>query len=499
MPTYRITSPDGRTSIAMTGDAPPSGDQIRRAFAAVSLAKGEDQPPPDSAPPLSGSALARFGENFGAQVNPVTMAKGVYQMVTDLPGTAVAIGQASWDQGRQAVDLARQGRYVEAAGHVGGAIPLIGPAAAQAGEQIASGDVAGGIGSGLGLIAMMGAPALLRGTKAAMLNNSPKIAAWLEKGAQARIVDAMTPKVGPNKLRFGTQAAKMAPDVAGTLAREGAPWTKEGLQEIIQTKLSHAEALLDEADAARQPGLTINVRPMLQDLIDRRQSFVAEASAGGVNQIPEGFQARVAQIDRAIKAVRKLGGKSGAASYDAVLRLRQGFDVKGKAVYSPSMTADYLGLRGEQLGAADAAGVLRDHLATSDPQAAAANAAYHIYRTANDVMAAAEETERVRPRVGRKIISRMTGTLLGQQAAGPVGAGLGYLAGPLIDAALMAGPTTQLKTAAMMTRLATAIRAGNVGQASSIAAQLRYALGSGLVSATNPLGSTPPAIASETP
>src|SRR5262249_47504445 len=54
----------------------------------------------------------------------------------------------------KAAEDTKAGRYVEAAGRaLAGALPLLGPAAANAGETIASGDIAGGLGKTAGLLA----------------------------------------------------------------------------------------------------------------------------------------------------------------------------------------------------------------------------------------------------------------------------------------------------------------------------------------------------------
>jgi DdrB-like nuclease len=76
------------------------------------------------------------------------------------------IAESQVGQGKQAVDLARQGRYTEAAGHGAAALlPVLGPAAAQAGETIGgglesgnTGQVLRGVGQGAGLVGSVLAP-----------------------------------------------------------------------------------------------------------------------------------------------------------------------------------------------------------------------------------------------------------------------------------------------------------------------------------------------------
>lgn len=114
----------------------------------------------DPTPP-TGSAIGRYFSNAWDQLNPVTLVEGAAQAVAHPIETAKALVGAQVAQGKQAMDLARQGRYTEALGHAGAAaLPLLGPAAARVGEQIGSGDVAGGLGSLTGLVAPLVAGAV---------------------------------------------------------------------------------------------------------------------------------------------------------------------------------------------------------------------------------------------------------------------------------------------------------------------------------------------------
>lgn len=106
--------------------------------------------PAESEPP---SALSRFVSNAGAMLNPVTAVKGIASAVAHPIDTAKAVYGMQADQFGKARDAFSEGRYSEAIGHgAAGVVPLLGPAAASAGEQIAGGDVAGGLGAGAGLL-----------------------------------------------------------------------------------------------------------------------------------------------------------------------------------------------------------------------------------------------------------------------------------------------------------------------------------------------------------
>lgn len=474
---------------------------------AMEQALGEAENTP-AAP--EGSATSRFLSNAGEMVNPVSIAKGLYGAVRHPIETVTSIGEQMADQAVKAKEAWGEGRISEAVGHAAAAaIPVIGPAAAAAGEQIGSGDVAGGLGKGAGLLIPTMVPTAVRTVRTAVTKLPESVATAANAGARSRITNVMSPKVGQNKVRFGNMADKVAPAIAKDIATEGAPWTREGLHARIGEKLGEAEAALDAASDARLAARTFPTAPLIGMLRVKRAQLMAEAVEGshpiptvhgaggtptpsgltrnvstgrmqpalvkegralGQDVIPAPYAARVAVIDQAISELQRLGPM---VRYDPIRTMRQAYDGPAKAVYSPAVTPDFIKAQGGARGAADVTAVLRDQLARWDPPTAQANAQYSLYRTANDVLDAAVEVDRARPKVGRQIMARLTGSIIGGQVGGPIGAVAGYTFGPVVDAALSAGATTQLKTAAMMAKLAQAIRSGNIGVVNSLTAQLR--------------------------
>jgi hypothetical protein len=445
-------------------------------------------------PPPPGSPTERFVSNAWDTLNPMHVLEALNNLLHDPFGSAVNIGKAQTGEAVKALDLASQGRGSEASGHAAASmIPVIGPMAAHAGEQIAGGDVAGGLGSATGLLLPAGAPVMARGALQGARYAAPGIADMLEAGANSRYADVMSPKIGPNKVRFGNQAAKIAPELAKN--PEMSAMSREGLHGNVQAKLEQATQNLDAAADTRLSARTFDTKPIIADLMKKRSELTAQGvDATGIsyNQIqvegknattwikdqgpiandvvPAPNAARVAQIDQAVSELKSLGPK---VRYESLRRMRQAYDGPAKVKYSPSMTADYMKRQGEASGAADVTGVLRDHLAQMDPETATANGEYHLYKTANDVLTATQEVERTRPKVGRQIAARIFGTTTGLQAAGLPGAATGYLLGPTIDAAVSSGFTTQLKTAQLMTKLAGAIRTGDMAAVNALIGKLR--------------------------
>lgn len=455
----------------------------------------ETQPPPAEPQHPMISAATDFAKGVLSNVNPIEIAKGIYGSVVHPVDTIEGLGRAQLEQftkGKAAYD---QGRYSEAIGHaLAGVLPVVGPAAADIGEAIGSGqDTAYNVGKGIGLTALMAPSAIgAAAGKAATALKATGSADVAEAAGASRVAQAITPTVGANKVRF----ANMAQDVGERLATEpgiGAV-TRGGFAENIGAKLQQATDALDQATNERQAGRPINTKPILAALNDARDELTAQpfnadrisfpqrgsqsptglvktAATGPMGQdvVPTPNAGRVAQIDNAISEVKALGPQ---ASYDALKTIRQAYDKVAKVKYSPSLTQDFLARQGEASGAADVTGVLRDTLAQADPATAKANAEYSFWRKANDVVQAAEEVDRARPTVGRNIMARSLGALAGGETAGGLGAVIGGMIGPSIDAAANT-LSTRLIVGRQLGALANAIRSGDAAGVQKAASIIR--------------------------
>ncbi len=153
--TFEVTAPNGQT-LEITGDRMPNEGELRSIFAA----KGVDV---RGATP-QGSAVSRFASGVGEMINPVSMVKGAAQAVMHPIDTAKAIYAQQGGEFDKAVQAAKEGRYSEMAGHgAASLLPVVGPLAANIGEQAASGDYAGAAGRTIGMLA--GGKMLEAGTK----------------------------------------------------------------------------------------------------------------------------------------------------------------------------------------------------------------------------------------------------------------------------------------------------------------------------------------------
>lgn len=446
-----------------------------------------------------GAAWSRFAKNFGEMINPVSIVTGAYNAIRHPLDTGAAILEQSGEQFDKATQAGREGRYSEMVGHGLGSIPVIGPIAAEAGEQIAAGDIAGGLGKAAGMVVPFGAA---EGMARSGVKVIPKrAAAALERGAAERVADVIAPKSSTAMgRRMGNRAQKIAPELLQRGDVGG--WTRAGLQNTVEGQLSNATSVLDEVSDARLAARAHETQPVIDALKAKRGNLAAEASDAtmaervpstrtssildetgqpievtdyrtepyGRDVIPGPNQPRAGVIDQAIGELEQLGP---TARYDSLKSLRQAYDKAAEVKYNPSVTADYLKVMGKAEGAADVTGSLRSHLAKLDPETAAANLDYSLYKGASDVLKATEEIERARPKVGRQIMARLTGSVVGGQQAGVAGAAAGFALGPVVEQALSAGFTTKLQTAKWMNDMAKAIRKGDVGRATSLSFKVR--------------------------
>lgn len=473
-------------------------------------------------PMLEDPAAWRFVKSAASVLNPIAMVEGAYNAVRHPIDTATGIVNQQLDQGKQAIDLAKEGRYSEAAGHgLAAAVPLVGPAAAAAGEQFASGDVAGGAGTAAALtLPFLAKPGMALARKVVPKSARVAAARALEEGAAGRYEKVMAPQVGPNKTRFGNMATDVAPKLAADPSMSAL--SRAGLHGKVVEAFDATKAQLDAAADARNKGAAFDTQPLLESLQKARDALVAEpvdattltpesgfSRAGdgtltptktgtpiGKTVEPAPNAARLASIDQVIKEVQQLGS---IARYESLRRIRQAWDAVAKTVYSPAVTADYLKAKGGALGAADATAAIREQLAKMDPSTAAVNEKYSLYKTANDVLDATAEVERTRPKVGRAIMARLTGSLVGGETAGAMGAVAGFALGPTMEAILSAGGTTKLVTAQLMQKLAAAIRSGDVQAVDSLLGKLKRAAVKLTPASAAAAGNLAPAMATGSP
>jgi transglycosylase-like protein with SLT domain len=233
--------------------------------------------------PAQESGTMRFLKGAWENLNPVAAVEGLAQAASDPKGTYNRMVDASAEQFTKAKADYDQGRYSEMLGHgAAGALPIIGPAAAKAGETIADGDIAGGLGQGAGLLGSVVAPEIAaKGVK--------KIGATLSKGAERIIRSNVKPDMSLMQRNPGP-----AGDIPRTILDEKfKPGVKGRDQALALTKkLSDQVTELNAADAAS--GRKYGLDDLEQALLDKRAHYLQSPAGAG----------DVAAIDSALDELR---------------------------------------------------------------------------------------------------------------------------------------------------------------------------------------------------
>jgi hypothetical protein len=180
----------------------------------------------------------RILESAAHDLNPVPMAKSVWDAAKSsrfgspelLLRLLAPLVQAQGAQFGKAKTAFQEGRMSEAVGYTGaGLMPVIGPAAARAGETMGSGQVPEGIGQLLALLAGLGLPKAAQAVKSnvaipPMVTPRPEVAYGLKAGIPVDLATATG-----NRFVKGLQAATEHTPIGGLVEKSAAADTSAAL------------------------------------------------------------------------------------------------------------------------------------------------------------------------------------------------------------------------------------------------------------------------------
>lgn len=437
--------------------------------------------PADFTPPPAdlGSPTGRFLSNAGAMLNPLTAIQGLYQAVRHPLDTATAIGQAQLGQGRQAIDAAKQGRYSEMAGHgLAALLPLVGPAAAAVGEQIGSGDIAGGLGAGTGLLATIEAPAAVRAARKAAAPALEAIGGKLAASADADVTTALN----PTRHRTKAKTERIAPDVR----KRGITGDIEEVKTLAKDQRKAVGENID-LELMKRANVPVEVQSVKDALLRE------EATTHNLVKQPDGTTKKVvhnprkqAQIDK-VKAILNEYGDS--MTTEQAVALRQTWDdVVARAGGYDEKAGNQFGVT---LDDATEAGVkrpiaraLRKELAKANPDLATINQEFKFWADLDDVASATKTRQ-----VGQK--RNLTKQIVRGGAMAAAGAGGGGVTGAVVAGeaasrleALFGSAKWKLASAQLKTKLADALASGDQDRIAAAIGRI-----TATVNATTPRGS----------
>ncbi len=446
----------------------PSGlseEEFKRVAApAMAQALGEAE---NTSPEPEGSAVGRFVGGAASVLNPMNVVSAVAHPIQTIQN----VGAAAVDQATKAKDAFTQGNYVGAGGHaLAAAVPVIGPAAAHAGERIAQGDIAGGLGESVGLVAPFAAQKALEVRSAA----DPRAADITARAATDQVAQQV---LGPGNPRYKGIAQKIAPEV---LARK----LTGGREDLRQAAVEGMDDAGTRIDAAVQAAGGVKAPIPVGQLVSELQARAADLKDS--NGVPLSAQAakRIDAIQQRVTQIRSLGGRMGAVTYEDLKKLRdenyriadeaRGYEARG----NPAMSDD--GWAAREVG-----GAIRKVFAQRSPDAAAANADYAFFKSLNDVLdpALGRPKSTAMPS-GVTGGARTVGAVVGQMSKVPGASFVLSTVVPWVKERL-ASPEWQLASARQKLELADAMRRGDIGRMKAAMSRL----GEASALSTSPSGS----------
>ncbi len=283
-PTQANTAPQSAIDLFNSVGAPPETPQA----AVIRLGKER------AAEEAANAPGQRFKTGVATTANPADMARGLSESLHHPWETVKSLGSSLVDQGKQAAEAFHQGRYANAAAHgaaavgpplaaaaalalsapvsipaalgsvVGAGLTGLGaaallPSAADAGEYMThTGDIAGGLGRGVGLLAQAVAPDLA--------GKAVKGAGNLVKGGAERIIYS---NVKPGQL------AKQNPgiNIPRVILDQGFGPGERGFNKAAGRVTTLGDELSEASDNATDKGGRGSLQPMLDHLNQLEKEF----------------------------------------------------------------------------------------------------------------------------------------------------------------------------------------------------------------------------------
>lgn len=237
--------------------------------------------------------VSRFLAPIGDAIRSLPDAVGLAAEVGKFPATALtnprkalglvkaagqAIGGPMVEQAERAGAAFDQGRYSEAAGHgLAAALPVVGPMAAEMGETLGEGNVAGALGQAAANFAPI-APGAAKATTIAKL---------LKKRAAARILDIWRPS--PNRMET---AKEIAFEVAGGVPGRGAAGGigVGNLDELTAEASKRGKAATQDVRALKALSDPVDTGGISRELRSRGEDLVTRPPARKVwEEVPTGI------------------------------------------------------------------------------------------------------------------------------------------------------------------------------------------------------------------
>lgn len=436
---------------------------------------------PDGKNVVADGALSRFGSNFAQNLLPSTTPSDYIQgpiYAAQHPVDSMSlILRALWDahagQARQTGDAAgrvmseptmagKAGAASEMLGHgLATVLPAVGPAAAHAGEQIGSGDIAGGLGSAAGLLTPYALSAAKDATAGLRQTAADKL--------HGRAVEQYSQALNPTRKDTKVMTQRVAPEALSRRVKAG---NLQKLEDVASTESAKAGAKVDDA---LQPHYadTTDTMALVDKLEESKADYQGKAVDGRtVVNDPD----RVGAIQKLQDTLMEYGDK---ISVESRVKLRRNWD---------RIVNDAKGFVTEDVGnkgwaAREGRSVLRENLKADVPNLDKLNADYSFWQSLEDIAHASNERKTGQKKNLVTTIAGAGGAIAAEAmmpGSGLVKGGLQAALGAQLFSSvrkLLDSPGYQMWSAIQKEKLADALAAGD-------SARVRGLVHQGLVSAS---------------
>jgi hypothetical protein len=434
--------------------------------------------PLSDAPAEQPSALSRFISGLGRTLLPSTTPSDYVQgpvfaiqhPVTSAELLGRAIVDAQSGQLSDAAQSFREGHYVEAAGHgLAGAIPLVGPAAAAAGEAIGSGDIAGGAGMATGLLLpTVAAKAVPKPAAGALRVASETLESSADKSLE-QVLGATTQKL---------KAAATEDVVPGMQERGVIARSRKALLEKANANVKKfGQEVLEEAQKADATGRRINTSKLVNRLEDLKEDYQTRDETGAVMAA----EPKAIETIDGIQDVLRERGNSILPS--TLINFRRFLDEQVARSQAGFLLDDKVAVDSARKWASND---IRDEINTDFPNVAKVNKEFSFWKDLQTVLGATMQRTASQAGVVPALTRAVRGGGLGGVVGGAVGGGWGAAAGALIGdslAELMQTTGWRTVSASTKTTIANLLARGDVTRANAIADALLKASPARLVGA----------------
>lgn len=325
-------------------------------------------------------------------------------------------------------------------------LPAVGPAAANAGEQIGSGDIAGGLGAATGLLTP-NAVAGMRGTAPAK---------FVGEKLHGRAVEQYSQALNPTRKDTKVMTERIVPEA---LNRRVKATSLQKLEDLAETKSNAAGQRVGETYAPHLDDTT-DTMALVEKLEEAKREYRDTTTDGRtVNTVPE-------RVDAIQKLQDKLMEYGDSISVRSRVKLRRNWDeIVNNA---KGFVNEDVGIKG--WAAREGRSVLRDNLMESVPDIDAINADFSFWQSLEDIAHASNERKTGQKKNLVSTIAGGAGAIAAEVAmpgGGVVKGGLQAMLGAQLFSSLrklLDSPGYQMWSAVQKERLADALMAGDTNR-----------------------------------